>query len=86
MPGGLEAVVAAIDEIRHNNFQTAHYHSGTSLSFRAEQRFFRVHVTSEFDEDYDAAKNPLNSEQFRKALASTPDGNLTVSRRGLTNE
>lgn len=83
MPDGLEAVVDAIDELRPMNFQTEPYDSGVKLSFQIEKRYFRVNVTSEYDADYDAAKNPLDRKKFQEALRSAPNGNLTISRAGF---
>lgn len=83
MPGGLDAVVNAIDELRPLHFQTANYDSGVKLSFQIERRYFRVNVTRVYDQDYNAAKNPLDREKFKEALRSAPDGNLTVSSAGF---
>jgi hypothetical protein len=83
MSDGLDAIVNAIDELHHTNFQTEPYDSGVKVSFKIEKRYFRINVTSEYIEDYDAAKNPLDRKKFQEALRSTPNGNLTVSRAGF---
>lgn len=88
MPGGLDAVVAAIDsEFRHQHFQTEPIDSGISLSFQVERRFFRVRVTREYDQDYGSGSiKKLDHKLFADVLRNTPDGNLTVTRTGFVNE
>lgn len=86
MPGGVDAVTAAIDKFAHTGFhREPHDLQDTRLYFTLQQRSFRVTVTFEFDEDYDAKKKPLNEDAFWKALNASPDNHLTVSRNGFVN-
>ena len=87
MPGGLDAVVAAIDsEFRHQHFQTEPIDSGASLSFQVEKRLFRVRVTKEYDQDYGSGSiKKLDQKLFANALRNASNGNLTVTRTGFVN-